>query len=40
LAKDGQTAAARPFLEQFLRVAPPPYAADRQEVMRLLRPGL
>jgi choline-sulfatase len=38
LARDGQASAARPFLEQFLRVAPPSYAGDRREVMRLLHP--
>jgi choline-sulfatase len=37
LARDGKMAAARPYLEQFLRTAPPAlYARDIQEVSRLL----
>ncbi len=38
LAREGQTAAARPYLEQFLRTAPPAfYAKDLREVEKLLR---
>ena len=38
LARDGQLAAARPFLEQFLKTAPPAfYAKDLKEVEALLR---
>ncbi len=37
LARDGQLAAARPYLEQFLTSAPPAfYAKDLKEVARLL----
>jgi hypothetical protein len=37
LARDGQMDAARPYLEQFLRAAPPSfYALDLKEVARLL----
>jgi arylsulfatase A-like enzyme/Tfp pilus assembly protein PilF len=37
LAGDGQLAAARPYLEQFMRVAPPAfYQKDRREVAALL----
>jgi Flp pilus assembly protein TadD len=36
----GQMGAARPYLEEFLRTAPPDaYAADLQEVRRLLAKG-
>jgi len=38
LARDGRAAAARPYLEQFLRSAPPAlYAKDLQDVSRLLQ---
>ena len=38
LARDGQTARARPYLEQFLRTAPEAiYARDRRDVEKLLR---
>ena len=38
LARDGQTAAARPYLEQFLKTAPPAfYAKDLKEVEALLK---
>jgi tetratricopeptide (TPR) repeat protein len=38
LARDGDVTAARPYLEQFLRTAPPAfYAKDLQDVARLLR---
>jgi cytochrome c-type biogenesis protein CcmH/NrfG len=38
LAREGQTAAARPYLEQFLRTAPPAfYAKDLKQVEGLLR---
>jgi arylsulfatase A-like enzyme/Flp pilus assembly protein TadD len=39
LARDGQLARARPYLEQFLRAAPESfYAQDRRDVAALLRP--
>ena len=37
LARQGNLEAARPYLEQFLRTAPPAYDTDRQAVARLLR---
>jgi tetratricopeptide (TPR) repeat protein len=38
LARDGQAAAARPYLEQFLRTAPPAFhGKDLREVERRLR---
>jgi arylsulfatase A-like enzyme/Flp pilus assembly protein TadD len=38
LARDGQGVAARPYLEQFLRTAPPAFhAKDLQEVSRLIQ---
>jgi tetratricopeptide (TPR) repeat protein len=38
LAHDGQLAAARPYLEQFMRVAPPAfYEKDLKEVAALLK---
>jgi choline-sulfatase len=38
LARDGKLDAARPYLEQFMRAAPPAfYAKDREEVAALLR---
>jgi len=38
LSRDGDSNAARPYLEQFLRTAPPAfYAKDLQQVAALLR---
>ncbi len=36
LARAGETGRARPYLEEYLRVAPPRFEADRREVGRLL----
>ena len=37
LARNGQAATARPYLEQFLKTAPPQAERDRHEVARLLK---
>jgi arylsulfatase A-like enzyme/Tfp pilus assembly protein PilF len=38
LARAGDMTTARPYLERFLRTAPPAYDADRRRVAQLLRP--
>ena len=38
LAQSGDREAARPFLERFLRTAPPAYEKDKREIARLLGP--